>query len=375
MEIHKLNSIRLMRYSLILCLLFPLLSLSQNSTDKTQLELEVDYTYGNILEHRASIKHLIKGHPEGLMLTLNKKTFGKKRWEALYNYPDYGLSFTYQDMKNEVLGEHYSLYGHLTFYFLNRNLTFRVAQGFTYNTNPYDKETNFRNTAYGTSIMPSTYFLVNYKKKNIYKGWGFQTGFGIHHYSNARMKAPNTSTNTVAFNFGLNYDFDSDTPEYIGCEKTNYTEPIKINVAFRSGVSSSAVVGSKQYPFYVFSAYADKRTSEKSSFQLGADVFLMEYVKEHLYFLSVAYPEGNEDATSIDYKRVGVFGGYEIHFSKLSIEGQMGVYVYAPFSAEEAVYQRLSSKYLITDHIFAGLGLKTHMAKAEALEFSIGYSF
>ena len=132
---------------------------------------------------------------------------------------------------------------------------------------------------------------------------------------------------------------------------------------------------SKQYPFYVFSAYADKRTSEKSSFQLGADVFLMEYVKEHLYFLSVAYPEGNEDATSIDYKRVGVFGGYEIHFSKLSIEGQMGVYVYAPFSAEEAVYQRLSSKYLITDHIFAGLGLKTHMAKAEALEFSIGYSF
>lgn len=364
-----------MRYFLILCWLFPLLSFSQEPTQKLPLELEVDYTYGNILEHRASIKHLIKGHPEGLMLTLNKKTFGAKKWEALYNYPDYGLSFTYQDMKNEVLGEHYSLYGHLTFYFLNRNLTFRVAQGLTYNTNPYDKETNFRNTAYGTSLMPSTYFLVNYKKKNIYKGIGIHTGFGIHHYSNARMKAPNTSTNTVAFNFGLNYDFDNENPDYITYEKTKYTEPIKYNFAFRSGVSSSAVVGTKQYPFYVFSAYADKRTSEKSSFQLGADLFLMEYVKEHLYFLSVAYPEGNENATDIDYKRVGVFGGYEIHFSRLSIEGQLGVYVYAPFSAEEAMYQRLGSKYRITDNIFAGLGLKTHMAKAEALEFSIGYRF
>ncbi len=352
----------------VFCVLFSLKTFSQN-----HFSLETDYFYGNIMEHRASIKHLIKGHPEGMILTFNKQTFGEKEWEVLYNYPDYGLSFTYQDMKNEVLGENYSVYGHLTFYFLNRNLALRVAQGVTYNTNPYDKETNFRNVAYGTHFMPSTYFLLNYKKQNIYKGFGFQTGFSLHHYSNARIKSPNTSTNTIAFNVGLNYDFDSENSEYITYEKEDFTEKIKYNFAFRSGINSSAVVGSGQFPFYVFSGYADKRISKKSAFQLGADLFLMQYLKEHIRYISVAYQHEN---TSIkgneDYKRIGVFAGYEMFLNQLSMEGQFGYYVYAPFNEDIAVYQRLGLKYYFSDKIFGGIFLKTHMAKADALEFSVG---
>lgn len=352
----------------VLCsLFFSLKTFSQN-----HFSLETDYFYGNIMEHRATIKHLIKGHPEGMILTLNKQTFGKKEWESLYNYPDYGLSATYQNMKNEVLGEQYSLYGHLTFYFLNRNLALRVAQGVTYNTNPYDKETNFRNVAYGTHFMPSTYFLLNYKKQNIYKGFGFQTGFSLHHYSNARIKSPNTSTNTIAFNFGLNYDFDSENPEYITYEKEDFTEKIKYNFAFRSGINSSAVVGSEQFPFYVFSGYADKRISKKSAFQLGADLFLMQYLKEQIYYISVASPENPDFDADVDYKRIGVFAGYEMFLNRLSMEGQFGYYVYAPFNEDVAVYQRLGLKYYFSDKIFGGIFLKTHMAKADALEFSVG---
>lgn len=350
----------------VFCFLFSVKGISQN-----YLSLETDYFYGNIMEHRSSIKHLIKGHPEGIIVTFNKQTFGEKQWEALYNYPDYGLSFTYQDMKNEVLGKQYSLYGHLTFYFLNRHLALRIAQGVTYNTNPYDKDTNFRNVAYGTRFMPSTYFMLNYKKQNLYKSWGFQTGISLHHYSNARIKAPNTSTNTIAFNFGLNYDFNSENPEYTTYEKENFTEQIKYNFAFRSGVSSSPIVGMKSFPFYVFSAYADKRISRKSAVQLGADLFLMEYVKEYIYFHSVAYPEGYQNP-DVDYKRIGIFGGYEMFLSKLTLEGHFGYYLYAPFPAEAKVYQRIGMKYYFSDKIFGGTSLKTHMAKAEALEFSVG---
>lgn len=351
---------------LTFCFLFSFKGFSQN-----YFSLETDYFYGNIMEHRSTIKHLIKGHPEGMFLTLNKQTFGEKKWEALYNYPDYGLSFTYQDMKNEVLGEQYSLYGHLTFYFLNRNLTLRVAQGVTYNTNPYDKETNFRNIAYGTRFMPSTYLLLNYKKQNIYKGFGFQTGFSLHHYSNARIKAPNTSTNTIAYNLGLNYNFNSEKTEYITHEKESFTEKIKYNLVFRSGINSSAVVGSKQFPFYVFSAYADKRISQKSAFQIGVDFSLMLYLKEYINYMSVAYPEHNIEGNE-DYKRIGAFIGYEMFLSKLSLEGQFGYYVYTPFNDDSDIYQRLGMKYYFTKNIFGGVFLKTHMAKAEALEFSVG---
>src|SRR5690606_26505054 len=213
---NKRNSINLLllhRKFLVLINLFLGLFAFSQQENRSYFSLETDYFYGNIMEHRSSMKHLIKGHPEGLILTFNKKTFGQNSWESLYNYPDYGLSFTYQDMKNEELGNNYSLYAHLTFYFLKRNLTLRVAQGVTYNSNPYDKEHNFRNIVYGTHFMPSTYFMLNYKKQNIYKGLGFQTGISLHHYSNARIKAPNTSTNTITFNFGLNYDLNPEQPE------------------------------------------------------------------------------------------------------------------------------------------------------------------
>ena len=342
-----------------------------NTFSQNHFSIETDYFYGNIIEHRSTMKHLIKGHPEGIILTLNKQTFGEKQWEALYNYPDYGVSFTYQDMKYEVLGEQYSFYGHLTFYFLNRNLTFRLAQGFTYNTNPYDKETNFRNIAYGTRFMPSTYFLLNYKKQNVYKGFGFQSGFSFHHYSNARIKAPNTSTNTLAFNVGVNYNFESESPEYITYEKEKISEDIKYNVVFRSGINSSAVVGSKQFPFYVFSGYADKRISRKSAFQLGGDLFLMKYLQEHIHYLSVAYPELNKKGDT-DYKRIGIFAGYELFLSKLSLEGQIGYYVYAPFNEDTDIYKRIGFKYYFSNQLYGGIFLKTHMAKADALEFSVG---
>ena len=91
-------------------------------------------------------------------------------------------------------------------------------------------------------------------------------------------------------------------------KKKKFTQPIKYNVVFRGGVNESDVVGSGQFPFYIISAYADKRINVKSALQLGTDVFFSNFLKELIYYKSVSFPEelvsGNED-----YKRVGVFCG------------------------------------------------------------------
>ena len=52
----------------------------------------------------------------------------------------------------------------------------RLAQGIAYATNPYDRDSNFRNLAYGTKFMPSTYLSLNYNKLNIWNGIGIQAG-------------------------------------------------------------------------------------------------------------------------------------------------------------------------------------------------------
>lgn len=352
---------------------FSIFGLAQEQSSATFSSIDVNYFKGNIALHNDDILHLITGHPEGVIISWNKKTFGFNPWEQRFNYPDYGVSFSYQNLKNKVLGNNYAFYGHYNFYFLNRNLIVRIGQGLAFTTNPYHKETNHKNIAFGTRLMSSTYVMINYKKERVFDNFGFQAGLSLIHYSNANVKAPNTSINSLTLNAGVIYNFDDEDPEYQYDlnDDEPYKEPIKYNVVFRSGINESDVLGSGQFQFYVVSAYADKRLNRKSAIQFGVDAFFSNFLKELIYYQSVAFPENNVDADA-DYKRIGLFVGHELFINKLSVVTQLGYYVYYPFDFEGRVYQRIGFKRYFADKWFASVSLKSHAAKAEAVELGIG---
>ena len=352
------------------CLSFSVL-LSQEI--KTSSTLDANYFYGTILEHNPDIAHLITDHPTGFILSYNRKTFGQNAWESRYNYPDWGFSLAYENMKNQHLGENYGAYAHFNFYFLNRHLMLRMGQGIAYTTKPYDKEDNFANNAFGSHLMSSTFAMLNYKKENILEGLGLQAGISLVHYSNANVKAPNTSVNTFAFNIGVNYLLeDHQTIEYIpATEDKNFTENVKYNIVFRTGINESDVISTGQYPFYIVSSYADKRLNRKSAIQLGTDIFFSRFLKELIYYYSVAFPEDNISGNE-DWKRIGVFLGHELFINKFSVITQLGYYMYYPYDFEGRVYNRVGLKRYFGDTFFGAVTLKSHFAKAEAVEFGIG---
>ena len=361
-----------MRHFLTICFCLGF-SMAFSQDNKNSSTLDANFFYGSILEHNPDISHLITDHPSGLILSYNRKTFGNKAWESRYNYPDWGFSFIYQDMKNDNLGENYSAYAHYNFYFLKRNLMFRIGQGIAYTTKSYDKENNFVNNAYGSDLMSTTFLMLNYKKENIIKGLGLQAGISLVHYSNANVKAPNTSTNTFAFNIGANYLLDYDeTQEYIPLtEEKKFTEKIKYNIVFRTGVNESDVIDTGQFPFYIVSGYADKRLNRKSAIQAGTDIFFSKFLKELIYYYSVAFPEYDVTGDE-DWKRIGIFVGHELFINKMSIVTQLGYYVYYPYDFEGRVYNRIGLKRYFGDKYFGAITLKSHGAKAEAVEFGIG---
>ena len=333
---------------------------------------DVNYFKGNIALHNNDILHLIKGHPEGVILSWNKKTFGNNDWEQRFGYPDYGVSFTYQNLKNDVLGNNYALYAHYNFYLLKRRVFFRIGQGLAFTTNPYDKANNHKNTAFGSSIMSSTYMMFNYKKERIIDRFGLQAGFSLIHYSNANVKAPNTSVNSITLNIGVTYSLDDEDPEFVNTiTDKKYTQPIKYNLVFRSGINESDVLGSGQFPFYIFSGYADKRINHKSALQLGADVFFSNFLKELIYYNSVAFSETKTKGDE-DYKRIGVFAGHELFVNKMSVLTQLGYYVYYPYDFEGRMYFRVGLKRYFGEKWFGAVTLKSHGAKAEAVELGIG---
>lgn len=345
-------------------------------TEKKTVTIDASYFYGSILEHNPDINHLITGHPTGILLSYNRKTYGYNEWERRYGYPDWGFSAAYQDLHNEYLGKNISFYGHFNFYFLNRNAYFRIGQGIGIAGKPYDPETNYINNAYGTKLLSSTYIAAQYSKQNLFEGFGVNAGFTIIHYSNANLRAPNNSTNTFAFTVGANYTFDHEEgiPEFIEreAEDYKYTEPIHYNFVLRGGLNESDIVGSGQYPFYVVSAFADKRISHKSTLLAGVDFFAATFLKELIKLQSTSFPELEVDPDT-DWKRVGVFVGHELRFNKVAFVSHVGYYVYWPVEFENRIYNRLGLKRYFTDDIFAGVTVKAHGAKAEGVEFSVGY--
>ena len=115
---------------------------------------------------------------------------------------------------------------------------------------------------------------------------------------------------------------------------------------------------------YIYSKIEGLKKSRK--------LFLTNSIKDYIQYYSVAYPEANLDPNT-DYKRVGVFIGHELFINRISLEAQVGYYVYQPFKKDIPVYDRVGIKYYVTDKIFAGFTIKTHMFLAEALEFGIGF--
>jgi hypothetical protein len=335
--------------------------------------IEVNYFGGSIVRHNNDILHLITGHPEGFIVSYNEKTFGYDDWSEFYNYPDYGVSFSYQNLKNEYLGENVAVYGHYNFYFLKRNLMFRIGQGLAYTSNPYDKKDNFRNIAFGSRFMSSTYLMLNYKKENLFQRFGVQAGLSFVHYSNANVKAPNTSINTLAFNVGVTYNLeDISLIEFTKNDSIQkFSEPIKFNFVLRAGINESDAIGSGQYGFTILSAYADKRLGRRSAIQVGTEVFFSNFLKEWIQYRSIAFPDGEVKGDE-DFKRVGIFVGHELFISRFSIITQLGYYAYYPVDFEGRTYIRAGMKRYFGKKWYAVMTLKSHGAKAEATEFGVG---
>lgn len=359
-----------MRKLCFLVFLFSIAVFAQENKDSNAFE--VSFLRGNVLPHTTDLYHL-QGHADGVLLNFIKKTHGAEEWHSAFNFPDYGVFLGYQNYNNEFLGKMYSAGVLYNFYFLNRNLELKLSQGIGYATNPYDKVYNSKNKAFGSTLSANTNIGLFYKKENIVDKVGLQAGFLFTHFSNGRMKSPNSGINTFLLNVGLNYDFSKTTTRKIDsiAIKKNYEEPIKYNFVLRSGFNESPIIGSGQHPFYHIGFFADKRFNRKSALQLGTELFLTNSFKDFIKYKSNAYPELNINPNT-DYKRVGVFVGYELFINKISLEAQVGYYVYRPFVNDIALYDRVGFKYHISPKFNASFSVKTHMFLAEALEFGVG---
>jgi hypothetical protein len=359
---------------LAICSCF-ILNVDAQNDQRYSHELSLEYFKGFVFKHSAEVAHLVASHPTGIVVEYDKHTYGHKRWEYEFRYPDVGYSLIYIDYNNSVLGKSIAPMAHFNYYFnrnrnTKHNFKYKVGFGPALHTNPYNRETNNKNNFLGSAFSLGMQMQLSYDH-DITDYLALKGGISLTHFSNSSIKKPNKGINLVAANFGLIYKMDSKLEDQVTYEKESYiARPVKYNLAISGGYSESLKEGNGVFPFFVFSSYADKRISRKSAFSIGLDYFVSYSLREEARF-DVSL-RGKEKP---DFKRAGITLGYELFWHDLSFLIQYGHYFYRPYKRFKAKYQRVGLKYYLNEKLFASFMLKTHIQKAEAGEFGIGMRF
>lgn len=328
------------------------------------------YHFGAILPHRQIVNENVEGHTFAAELSFYKQTTGKKDWQQVYNYPSIGISALGMDLGNpNELGNAFGVFPFIELPLNKRKINWRLKMGYGlgYITKPFDVETNYKNVVVGSPINALIYLNMGFDTK--LTNWlSSSAGLSLIHFSNGSFARPNLGVNIASLNFGFKYRFGSTdnklVTEILGREKL-----WKKQFMFGLGIKEIPPVKGPKYFVNSYSFNMIKQGKAKSSYGFGVDAFYNSSLRD-----LILTKDENYQTTRWDYYRLGVVGIYSLDFGDISLLIEAGGYLFTPHKKQGYIYNRVTTRYNVGDRLFLNLGLKTHFAVADFVEFGLGYN-
>ena len=371
---------------------------------------KVQGIYGTIIPHDQHVRPLIENHVFGTEFSVEFQTMGGKSWQQFTAFPFIGLGSVWLNLGNpQKLGNAFALYPYISFPLIRSRyfrLNLKAGAGASYLTKTF-KNTN-TNSQGNTIPFDSTNAAVG-SPLNVYfsgggsleipisKGFSFTAEYTWNHISNGSAVVPNSGLNLLNGFAGIKY-----TPNY---KKFSFPSRKSLEDIPRKFCFEIIAAGGFRQLFYL-----DNKTYPIASLVLSAYRPLTNYYRMGVG-LDVFY-DGVYDGTSL-YKRtyimtnelknklrVGTSWHHELLLGRLTAGFDFGIYLYDPLknlspyadatsgslnkpliysydiNKEDGwFYSRATLKYTLDNHLFISLGLKTHLQKAEFIEWGLGYRF
>ena len=351
-------------------LFFNILCLGQQRFERA---LEYRQKLGFLAAHRGVMAHMPRNAAWAGELSYVLRTRGDKAYQKAYKYPTFGATLFYGQVGNQaILGNFIGTYGFTELpmvSFRNYRMDFKFGLGLGYNGHPYDPILNPLNVALATKINGMMCLAI--KSSYRYKKNTFNVGIDITHFSNAAWKVPN---------FGINMPFVS-----LGYARTLKSlslvdvhegdEVLPMSLPYRKWLYSvTAIVSGKQlmpiggqrYPVYALNLSAKRFCSHKAGLELDLDIISKQAVMDYQPYI---------EKTQLDIIQVGAYAAYLVPMDRFHFVFGMGAYLRDKFSPEDPVYHRIGARYYFKNGIMLNLTLKTHFARADYLEYGVGYTF
>ncbi len=330
--------------------------------------------YGVLMPHRSIMQHLVTGHAQLVELSFDFKSYGQHNFDHHYLLPNAGVSALYFNSGNaEVIGNCFGLYSYFTLPLSRVKFIpkLRMGGGFGYVEKPFDALDNQNNNAIGSHL--NVCLLVELTNEvNITNNIDWVYGLSLTHFSNGSFAQPNLGLNFATLNTGIKYSF-GDAKTVIAANDYALDKSIKWLAFVYGGLKSNSTHYPEKHPVVSLSAEGNKRLTYKSMLLFGADIYYNSSI-EHM-------DEYNHLEENVDYLKPnsnfqsGVFFGYGLVFDRLMISIQNGIYAYNLEKERGIFYHRVSVRRNFKDKWIANIGLKSHFAVAEYLEFGVGYKF
>ncbi|MBC8109779.1 MAG: acyloxyacyl hydrolase [Verrucomicrobia bacterium] len=333
--------------------------------------LSVQAGQGFVLKHSERMGVLAQSRPYSFEMSFARQADGSKIWHKPFRYPQTGITAGFMDFRNPILGQVFYLFPFAEKTMLGKQqaqVRFKFGTGLVYVAKPFDVDNNFQNVAISSRFV---YLLQGTLSGNfqVCKNWKIKTGLVFTHFSNASFTQPNAGVNVPSVMLGINYQ--PDFQNYIQLPDTfsrMFSKRITFNILGVFTVQEIGLPDGKKYWGANLISYIGKPVSYKSALVAGIDFFVNSAQKQLV--------EDNKISGSKkpDFKQAGITFGHELLMSRLSLLTQLGVYVYAPYSNAQAVYQRYGLKYKTGRRTNIGIFLKSHYGTAEYVEWGAGFN-
>ncbi len=354
-----------MKYSIVL--IFLLISALLSAQTKREWGLEIKPKAGMLVAHRGVIANIPQEYAQAIEVSLYFNTKGLKNWQYDYKFPIVGVSLFAGKVGNqEILGDFYGSYGFIQLPIIRKPhyaLTAKLASGIGYGTKVYDPVTNPKNAAISTHVNALICLGIN----NIFYFGKNQLSFSadLTHFSNGANKTPNLGLNLPYL--GLGYGrLIKQREQYRGEYEEVVYRRRSINL---TGIFSRKQIfpsGGKTYSIYAINANYRKIYNAKTGFEAGLDLISKQAILGY---------KPDIPKTQKDILQFGTYAAYVLPLEDLHFVVGMGIYLRDKYQPEDRFYHRIGMRYEFKNHILVNLTLKSHWAKADYVEWGLGYSF
>lgn len=387
---------------------------AQEFSEFTKEDFEKDENYGWFNYFQLSIyrgNHLGEGKSvnflndgvRGIGLRFGTQSTGRKEWQRIHGYPQYGFGLTYFDLgglkTDSIIGKPmacYIFFGAPIVRFGDLRLNIDVELGISTDFIAYNSNTNPNQIFIGASTnLHSNFNLQLYYELS--ERTDISLGLSFIHFSNGKIYTPNKGLNVIGLNLSTTYHFNpvknftkhADPnfqthlrPTFVQKEIPTFKDIHELSImgSFGSvqsypkewkhedGMLDTTYVTGPRYLNHSFSVDYGYQFAHRLKVTVGLDMFI-DNSAVNLY--DDILPK------DVNFSKKTFYGGhigFQYIIERIVILYNFGRYIYKPFDSRGKWYMRVGGRIGLTPKVDVQIALKTkESGKADWIEWGIVY--